>query len=134
MCCLAVGCGTAYQPQSSERISLVIRGVSPMYAKGKRVSPVGIFGDDLEAMVQDTPAAIPHARAGRKAIAAGAPLYVGGVSFLAAGVFLLSGPIGWTVIGIGVATGGTGFALLGHGTAEKVDAVNIHNDTVRAPP
>jgi hypothetical protein len=105
-----------------------------MYARGSKVSPVGVFDDELEAMVQDTPAAVPHARAARKAIAAGAPLYVGGVSVLAVGVFLLSGPIGWTIIGVGAVTGVTGVALLGHGTAEKFDAVNIHNDNVGSLP
>jgi hypothetical protein len=134
LCCLAVGCATGYQPRSSERISLVIRGVSPMYAKGSKVSPVGVFDDDLENLVGDTPAAVPHARAGRRAIAAGTPTYLVGVSALAVGVFLLSGPVGWTIIGVGAATTGTGLALLGRGTAEKFDAVNIHNDTVGEPP
>jgi hypothetical protein len=133
VCCVAIGCATGYQPRSSERISLVIRGVSPMYAKGSRVSPVGVFHDDLEALVEDTPAAVPHARAGRRAMAAGTPTYLAGVGVLAVGIFVLSGPVGWTIIGMGAATTGTGLALLGKGTAQKVDAMNIHNDQVGAP-
>lgn len=127
---VATGCGTAYRPQSTDRISFVIRGAAPMYIKGGKAVPVGAFSTPLETLVSDTPSAVPHARAARRHMKIGVPAYLGGFGALSLGIFVLSGPVGWAVLSAGALSAGTGLVFMGRGTSEVVDAMNIHNDEV----
>jgi hypothetical protein len=127
---LGAGCGTTYRPQPTERISVVIRGIAPMYMKSGKATPIMLLDDNLVGLVEDTPAAAEHARVAHRDMTIGAPTYLGGVTALGVGVFFLSGPVGWAVLGAGVLAAGTGLVFLGRGTANVVDAMNIHNDAV----
>ncbi len=103
-----------------------------MFVKDEREHPVGPFTGDLEALVQDTPEAVEHARKAHLQLMVGVPSYVTGAAGVIVGVLVLSGPVGWMVIGIGASALATGLGLMGAAVTHVVDAVNIHNDIASA--
>ena len=126
-------CSTTYQPRSDGRVGVVIHSGTAAYVQAGKEVPIGPFGGDLEQLVAADQHARASARRSRHQLQAGVPSYVGGLAGVVVGL-ALSGPIGWVAIGVGAAAAGSGLGLLGAGFTNAVDAVNIYNDTISAPP
>jgi hypothetical protein len=131
--CSGMACGTAYQPQASARVSVVIHHGVALYVKNGQEIPIGPLGGALEPLVASSAPAAARARRAYHQLAFGVPLYVGGLAALVVGLASSRSPLGWTAIGVGAASAGTGLGLIGAGFTNAVDAVNIYNDSVSAP-
>jgi hypothetical protein len=131
--CFSAACSTTYSPRPSGRIGVIIDHGAALYVKDGQRVPIGPLGGDLGSLVGSSPAAAARARRAHGQLAAGVPIYVGGIATLVIGLALSWTPLGWIVVGVGATSIGSGLGLMGAGFTNAVDAINIHNDAVGAP-
>jgi hypothetical protein len=130
----SAACGTSYQPRPSSHLGFVIHHGTALYVKDGQEYVVGPLGGPLEPLVASSPAAARLAHRARHQLAAGVPLYVGGLAAVLIGLAMSGGSTPWIVRGAGAAAGVTGLCLIGAGFTNAVDAINVYNDQVSTPP
>lgn len=131
--CLSAACSTSYQPRPSARVGFVIHNGAAMYVKDGHETPIGPLGGALEPLVAGAPPAAARAHRAHNQLAAGVPLYAGGLAIVVVGVTLSWSPLGWIVVGAGAASLASGLGLMGAGVTNVADAINLHNDSIDAP-
>jgi len=129
-CCAAAACSTSYQPRANGQVGLIIRHGAAIYVKDGQEVPIGPFGGALEPLLASVPSAARMAHRSHNQLAAGVPLYVGGVAALVLRVFLLRHWEGTAALGAGATSTVAGLSLIGAGFTNAVDAVNTYNDAV----
>jgi hypothetical protein len=139
--CLTVGCTSSYLPQPSPRVSLVMEGGSYAYVRDGRKYEGGLFGGDIDKVVQGNPKAEKYAHEYKTGMVTGFILTTIGVVGAAGGLTVLTvdasqsrspgssvPPTGLIIAGAGLFVEIVGAILELNAIPHVFDAVNAYND------
>jgi hypothetical protein len=139
---LTSACSTHYVPRAGPRLSIVMEGGAPAYAKDGKVYKHGFAGGGLVDAVEDDPEALEAAQKYQSSMVTGFLLIVAGSACLTASVILLAMrdplderdstndnlALGTAICGLAGYVSGS--VVLATGQPYHFDAVNIYNDKV----
>jgi hypothetical protein len=145
--CSTFGCASSYVPRPSPRVSLVMDGGGYGYVRDGRKYEGGLFGGDIDKVVQGNPQAEKYARAYKTGMATGFAMTTIGLAGVLGGVTVLGAdasqsqensvpPTGLVIIGAGLFVELIGSILELNAVPHLFDAVNSYNDGLLAgsPP
>ncbi len=139
---LTSACSTRYVPRAGPRLSIVMEGGAPAYAKDGKVYKHGFAGGGLVDAVEDDPEALEAAQKYQTSMVTGFLLVLAGSACLTASIIFLatrdplderdstndSLALGTAVCGLAGYVSGT--VVLASGQPYHFDAINIYNDKV----
>jgi hypothetical protein len=142
---ITLGCGTQYRPRSPGRIFQVTDGWGMQYVKDGKRYRAGLFFDDLDDAVRGNVEAERFASQAEWKVPTGFLVAVGG--FLCSSIAMsyhrfeeredpmYSTPPGLIGLEVGcLVAGAVGMGVLSSGISNRMDAINLYNDTAGQPP
>lgn len=139
-CSASAGCATTYTPRPGPRLSVVLDGGQPAYARDGRRFSAGVLGGGLAEAVRGVPEAERHADAFVTRTRTGFATTLIGAATAVAGIGVFAGGFderrdGQQSLGIALALGGLvvetiGLAIAASAAPRQLDAINAYNDAV----
>jgi hypothetical protein len=141
-----LGCSSAYVPQRSPRVAVVMSGGIPSYVRDGKTYAGGLAGGDLEEAVRGNPEAEEHARDYRASTITGLVTTLVGTVAVGTGAGLLAADnaarepekgrqvAGAATLGVGLVGYIAGLVLIASAQPHLWDAINIYNDGLAPRP
>jgi hypothetical protein len=137
--CSTVGCASSYVPRPGPRVAMVLEGGTYSYVRDGKTYKGGLFGGDIDKVVQGDPQAEKYARAYKTGMATGFALTMVGLAGIVAGAFVLTADAqqsqggsvpatGLVVMGSGLVVEIVGAILELNAAPQLFDAINAYND------